>query len=85
MATETILTPPEVDNAADGEETKYNLRQVPGVPRIFPDPGTRRFSKMFANRAMMDGSMDAYPSEDQSPWDDGWDIYSEECWARWTR
>lgn len=85
MSTSAILTPPVLDEPTESEETKYHLRRPSGVPGILPDPGSRRFSKMYVSRALgIDASLDAYPSQDQSPFDDGFDVYSEECWRRWT-
>lgn len=86
MSTSAILTPPTTDSTSENEETKFHLHRPSGATGILPSPGTRRFSKMYVSRAMgMDSTLDAYPSEDQSPFDDGFDIYSEECWRRWTR
>ena len=84
-ATETTIRPPAHDDPAEQEETKYNLHRSSGATGILPSPGTRRFSKMYVSRALgLDSTLDARPSEDQSPWNDGFDVYSEECWKRWT-
>lgn len=86
MTTSAILTPPATDSPSESEETKFHMHRPSGATGILPSPGTRRFSKMYVSRAMgMDSTLDAYPSEDQSGWTDDFDVYSEDCWRRWTR
>lgn len=83
MSTVTVLTPPITDEQTEQEEVKYHLHRPSGATGILPSPGSRRFSKMYVSRAMgLDSTLDAYPSKDQSPWDDC-DVWSEEAWRNW--
>lgn len=81
---DAVLEPPTVDDSSEQEEVKYNLRRAPGATGLLPCPGSRRFSELYMQTALSwDPTLDAYPSKDQSSWDD-FDIWCQENWRKWS-
>ena len=81
--TALLDAPQNLDIIPPTPETKYSLVRLPGTT-LLPDPGERRFSTHYMQRALeLDSTFDAVRAEDQSEWQQ-FDVFDQQGWLLWT-